>query len=61
MVYTRDQLKQTKKILMSPLKIYQKSNSKKKANSEMNDFEDRLMKETRVTRMKIEILVIPIL
>ncbi|KAF6147271.1 hypothetical protein GIB67_013092, partial [Kingdonia uniflora] len=58
MVSTRDRLKQTKKILVSLLKIYRNPNLKK-ANSEMGDSEDRLTKETRVTRRRIEILMMP--
>ncbi|KAF6160107.1 hypothetical protein GIB67_018887, partial [Kingdonia uniflora] len=57
MVSTHDRHKQTKKILVSPLKIYRKPNSKKKENSEIGNFKDWPTKETRVTRKKIEILV----
>ncbi|KAF6167610.1 hypothetical protein GIB67_031193 [Kingdonia uniflora] len=41
MVSTHDQLKQTKKILVSSLKIHRKPNSKKNVNSEMGNSEDR--------------------
>ncbi|KAF6173988.1 hypothetical protein GIB67_039939 [Kingdonia uniflora] len=42
MVSTRDQLKQTKDKLVSPLKIHQKPNLKKKDNFEMDDSSNRL-------------------
>ncbi|KAF6153277.1 hypothetical protein GIB67_003467, partial [Kingdonia uniflora] len=58
MVSTRDRLKQMNENLVSPLKIHQKPSSKK-ANLEMGNSEDRLTKETMLTRSSIVILVMP--
>ncbi|KAF6134699.1 hypothetical protein GIB67_002100, partial [Kingdonia uniflora] len=59
MVSTCDRLKQMKEILVSPLKIHRKPNSRKKENLEMGDSKDWLTKKMRVMWKKIEILVMP--